>query len=55
MSADQAFEMFSMWYERCLESGIEPEKIVGMMGGMALITDEELISRLQSDGEIPSF
>ena len=55
MSKDEAYEMFSEWYEKCLENGIEPEEIVARMGGMALVTDDELVERLQNDGDIPSY
>ena len=41
MTEEEAFQIFSDWYERCLESGIEPEAIVAMMGGMTLVTDPE--------------
>jgi len=50
-----AYAQFSEWYEKCLENGIEPEEIVSMMGGMALITNDELVERLQSEGDIPSY
>jgi precorrin-6x reductase len=55
MDKQIAFKQFSDWYESCLESGIEPEEVVSMMGGMALVTNEELVERLQIDGEIPSY
>ena len=55
MNEDQAFEMFSLWYDRCLANGIEPEMVVAKMGGMALITDQDLVSRLQDDGDIPNL
>ena len=34
---------------------MEPEAVVAKMGGMALVTDEELIERLVSDGSIPEY
>ena len=52
---DDAAELFSKWYEACLEAGVEPEEAVSTMGGMALITNDELVDRLQDDGEIPSY
>lgn len=38
MTKSEAFEMFSSWYNECIESGIEPEEIVEMMGEMKLVT-----------------
>ncbi len=55
MSKEQALEKFSQWYEECVESGLEPEEIVARMGGMALVTDEDLVDRLREEGEIPSY
>lgn len=55
MNEEKAFEMFSSWYEQCLENGVEPEKVVSRMGGMALVTDEDLVNRLQDSGDIPSY
>ena len=55
MDKKSAHKIFSDWYESCLENGIEPEEIVAMMGGMALITNDELVERLQADGEIASY
>jgi hypothetical protein len=52
MSKDELFEQFSDWYEKCLENGIEPEEIVQMMGEMALITDGEIVDKLQANGDI---
>lgn len=52
MNMDEAFEKFSEWYEACLDSGVSPEDVVAKMGGMALITNEELIEKLQNEGEI---
>jgi hypothetical protein len=52
MNEEDAFELFSKWYEQCLESGLEPEKIVSKMGGMVLITDEDLIDKLRDGGII---
>ena len=55
MDKEEAYKVFSEWYEACLENGIEPEEIVARMGGMALVTDDELVERLQNDGDIPSY
>jgi hypothetical protein len=52
---NEAHKVFSDWYEACLENGILPEEAVAQMGGMALITNDELVDRLQDDGEIPSY
>jgi len=45
---DEATQMFSDWYEFCLENGIEPESIVESFGEMKLITDEEVIKKIES-------
>jgi len=50
-----ATKIFGEWYEACLEAGIEPEEAVSKMGGMALVTDEELVDRLQDDGDIVTY
>jgi precorrin-6x reductase len=55
MSKDEALKAFSQWYESCLENGISPEEIIAEMGGMALITDESLVERIQADGLIPTY
>lgn len=55
MSKEEALEKFSEWYQGCIEAGLEPEMIVYMMGGMALITDKELVDRLEDEGEIPNY
>ena len=55
MRSEQALEKFSKWYNDCLESGLEPEAIVAKMGGMALVTDEELVERLINEGSIPDY
>jgi hypothetical protein len=49
---EEAFARFSDWYEACLENGISPEDVVIRMGGMVLITNEQLIERLQNEGDI---
>ena len=55
MTKDEAFEQFSCWYQACIESGLEPEEVVSQMGGMALVTDDELVDRLKESGAIPSY
>lgn len=52
---ESAAKLFSEWYEACLEVGVEPEEAIARMGGMALITNEELVGKLQDEGEIPSY
>jgi len=54
-NVEEAYKTFSDWYEACLENGILPEEAVARMGGMALITNDELVDKLQDDGEIASF
>lgn len=44
---DEAFALFTEWYERCIFSGIEPEKIVEQMGGMMLITDPDFVETVR--------
>jgi len=55
MKKEEAFDKFGEWYEECLENGIEPEEIVAMMGDMALVTNPDLVDKLQEDGEIPTY
>jgi hypothetical protein len=55
MSKDEAFEQFISWYEKCVENGIEPEEIVQMMGEMALVTDGDIVDKLQENGDISSY
>jgi len=43
-----AFDMFSTWYEYCLENGIEPESIVSDFGEMLLITNPDTIEKVQN-------
>ena len=52
MTLDEASEQFSDWYNSCLENGIDPNDAVVRMGGMFLLTDEELIDKLQDEGVI---
>jgi len=42
----EAYNVFSLWYEKCLQAGIEPESVVAMMGEMALITQQDTIDFL---------
>ena len=55
MDKAKAFQIFEDWYNACIENGIEPEEIVAQMGGMALITNDELVDRLIDEGEIASY
>ena len=43
MKHDEALDMFSKWYEKCLENGLEPEKIVEDFGEVILITEPEKV------------
>jgi hypothetical protein len=43
-----AAEMFSDWYNYCLENGVEPEEVVEEFGEMLLITDSETIEKIRS-------
>ena len=52
MTANDAYEKFSLWYEDCLKDGIEPNEAIQKMGGMFLLTDEEVIDRLKDEGVI---
>lgn len=54
MTREEAFQKFSVWYNDCIENGISPEEVVAQMGGMVLVTDDDLITKLQSEGDIPS-
>jgi uncharacterized membrane protein len=42
----EAYNVFSLWYKKCLQAGIEPESVVAMMGEMALITQQDTIDFL---------
>lgn len=55
MNKNEAFRIFSEWYESCIENGIEPEEIVWQMGGVALVTDQDLVDRLESNGDIRGY
>lgn len=46
-SQSKAYEMFSDWYEFCLENGVEPEAVVAEFGEMMLITDKDLIDKIK--------
>jgi hypothetical protein len=52
MTKSEAFDQFSQWYESCLEHGIDPSQVVLEMGGMVLITNEELIQQLEEEGKL---
>jgi hypothetical protein len=52
MNTTKAYEIFSEWYEACLENGIDPNEVVQKMGGMFLLTDEDLINQLKDNGVI---
>lgn len=52
MNLEDAREMFENWYNACLENGVEPEEVVKRVGGMVLITKEEVIEKLENDGLI---
>lgn len=52
MSFDEAYERFSMWYQSCIESGIDPNDVIRKMGGMFLLTDEKIIEKLELEGTI---
>lgn len=52
MTITEAYEVFLMWYQNCLESGIDPNDAIEKMGGMFLLTNEDLINRLKDEGEI---
>lgn len=45
---DEAIRLFSEWYEFCLENGVEPESVVENFGEMKLITDVEVIKKIDS-------
>jgi len=42
----EALRLFSEWYEFCLKNGVEPEVIVENFGEMKLITDAEMIEKI---------
>ena len=43
-----ATEMFSDWYNYCLENGVEPEEVVEEFGEMLLVTNSETIEKIRS-------
>lgn len=47
MTLEDARLLFEEWYESCLENGISPEDVVSDVGGMQLITDEEMICEIE--------
>jgi len=52
MTLHEASEKFEDWYNACLENGIDPNEAVEKMGGVFLLTDEEVIERLKNEGVI---
>jgi hypothetical protein len=50
MTEEDALDQFEDWYSNCINNGIEPEKIVCLVGGMALITNEAVIAFLENEG-----
>jgi hypothetical protein len=50
MTQEDAFEQFENWYSSCINNGIEPEKIVRLVGGMELVTNESAIELLEKEG-----
>ena len=48
---ETALKAFEDWYEKCLESGIEPESVVEEMGEMKLLVNEEQIERYENSAE----
>lgn len=45
-SKEVAFQMFSEWYEYCLENGVIPEEVVSDFGEMILVTDPDLVQKM---------
>jgi hypothetical protein len=43
-----ALDMFSKWYEFCLENGLEPEIVVENFGEMLLITNADLVEKVKN-------
>jgi len=43
-----AAQMFSDWYNYCLENGVEPEEIVEEFGEMLLVTNSDTITKIQN-------
>lgn len=52
---EPAAKFSSDWYEACLAVGVEPEEDVAKMGGIALVTNEELVEKFQVEGDVPSY
>ena len=50
-TANEAFEAYEEWYEKCLESGIEPEAIVERMGEMKLLVNQDQIDLYEKVAE----
>lgn len=47
LKKEKAKELFSEWYEFCLENGVLPEEIVLEFGEMCLITNLDAIEKLK--------
>ena len=50
-TANEAFEAYEAWYEKCRESGIEPEAIVERMGEMKLLVNQDQIDLYEKVAE----
>jgi hypothetical protein len=50
MTDQDALEQFENWYSSCINNGIEPEKIVRLIGNMELVTNESVIEFLDKEG-----
>jgi hypothetical protein len=55
MTFDDAYEVFSKWYEDCLESGIDPNEVVQKIGEMYLLTDNNIIDFSLTDSNSSLF
>lgn len=42
-----ALEMFTKWYEFCLDNGLEPEVVVENFGEVLLITKPDLVEKVK--------
>jgi len=52
MTFYDACEVFSKWYQDCLENGIDPNDVIQNQGGMYLLTDDDVINKLKEQGVI---
>lgn len=52
MTKSEAYDQFSQWYESCIEHGLDPSAVISEIGGMILITNEDLIQKLEEEGKI---